>query len=97
MRISPSGASTCVLLVTARAGFLGLDGIGRRPEEETARASAGTGYAAGSAAWGPGLATLGGITVGDTLVLQRWYRDPTGGPSITGANFTNGLGIGLNP
>lgn len=47
--------------------------------------------ATGQARWGPGLASLGGWSAGDTRRFQVWYLDPIGGPCGTGANLSNGV------
>jgi hypothetical protein len=49
--------------------------------------------AAGTATWGPSLSLLGGWTGGDTRYFQVWYRDPAGGPCVSGFNLSNGLDL----
>ncbi len=50
----------------------------------------------GSASWGPGLAALGGWGVGETQIVQVWYRD-IGGPCGTGFNTSSALEADLFP
>lgn len=50
----------------------------------------------GHAYWGPGLATQGQWTAGDTRHLQAWYRDPSS-PCGQGFNTTNGIRVQFEP
>ena len=52
--------------------------------------------AGGSASWGPGLAALGGWGVGETQILQVWYRDVSG-PCGTGFNTSSAIEAELFP
>ena len=51
----------------------------------------------GAACFGPGMAATHGWSMGATLLLQVWYRDPAGGPCGSSFNTTNGLGLVLGP
>lgn len=53
--------------------------------------------AAGSASWGPGLASAGGWGAGDVRYLQAWYRDPVGGACGSGFNLSHSLEALLTP
>ncbi len=48
---------------------------------------------AGAANWGPGLASSGAWSAGDTRRFQCWYRDPLGGPCGTNFNLTHGVEV----
>jgi hypothetical protein len=52
--------------------------------------------ASGESEWGPGLASHGGWSAGQSLQFQVWYRDPQG-PCSQGANLTNGVAITFDP
>lgn len=53
--------------------------------------------ALGAAAWGPGLAQLGGFVAGQTRYFQVWYRDPVNSPCGSGFNLTNGIRLTYAP
>lgn len=53
--------------------------------------------AQGRAVWGPGLGLAGGWTPGTLRFAQVWYRNPAGGPCLSGFNLTNGISIAVCP
>jgi len=53
--------------------------------------------AGGGASWGPGLCAQGGWSAGDVRRFQVWYRDPAGGPCVSGFNLTNGNELAFAP
>ena len=56
-----------------------------------------TASAAGEGEVGPGLATPGGWSAGQTLRFQAWYRDPVGSMCGTGFNLSNGVELVIVP
>jgi hypothetical protein len=53
--------------------------------------------AQGIANWGPGIASLGGYTAGQTVRFQLWYRDPQGSPCGALFNLSHGLEVVFTP
>ncbi len=53
--------------------------------------------AAGTATWGPGIATQAGFQPGDTALFQVWYRDPVGSPCGSHFNLTNAYRLCWGP
>jgi len=52
---------------------------------------------AGSAQWGPGLATTAAWPAGATRTLQVWHRDTVGGPCSSGYNLSQGIELTTLP
>jgi hypothetical protein len=78
--------------VNGGSGILFGDGL-RCAGGSLARLGVKAADTAGSASWGPGLASGQGWFPGEVRRFQAWYRDPVISPCGSGFNLTNGIEV----